>query len=221
VSDDPERLTAEGTGRPIAVIGPVLLLAFMAFLGGGAALRESATIDEVAHIGAGLSYWQTLDMRMNEEHPPLPKLLAALPLVLRGTHADYSSPAWRESRRCFSALVGEWVFGDWVVTQWNEAAKVLAWARVPMLALTLALGGVLLLYARRLAATVGGLLCLSVYASAPVFLAFGPLALTDIALTLFALVTVWQFADTWRMAAEFQKAQSGRTYWRYGLSCGW
>jgi hypothetical protein len=35
-----------------------LLLALMAVLAGGAALRESVTIDEVSHIGAGVSYLQ-------------------------------------------------------------------------------------------------------------------------------------------------------------------
>ena len=46
-----------------------LLLLFMAFLAGGSALRESVTIDEVAHIGAGVSYLQKLDLRFNPEHP--------------------------------------------------------------------------------------------------------------------------------------------------------
>jgi len=38
----------------------------MALLSGGAARRESLTVDEVAHIGAGVSYLQKLDLRMNE-----------------------------------------------------------------------------------------------------------------------------------------------------------
>jgi hypothetical protein len=37
----------------LAALGPVVLLALMALLAGGAALRESLSIDEVAHIGAG------------------------------------------------------------------------------------------------------------------------------------------------------------------------
>jgi hypothetical protein len=184
--------------RSLSIVGPVVLLGLMAFLAGGAALRESATIDEVAHIGAGLSYWQTLDLRMNEEHPPLAKLLAALPLALRGTRADYSSISWRESAKFFPGLLGEWVFGDWVVTQWNPSAPLLAWARLPMLALTLALGGVLFRYACRLGGLGGGLLCLVVYVSAPVFLTFGPLVLTDTVVTLFSLLTLWQCAETWR-----------------------
>ena len=58
----------------------VLLLVLLAGLAGSAAFRESVAIDELAHIGAGVSYWK-LDLRMNPEHPPLVKLLAAAPLV--------------------------------------------------------------------------------------------------------------------------------------------
>jgi len=65
------------------------ILAIMGFLAGGAVRHESPGIDELPHSAAGLSYWQKLDMRMNEEHPPLSKLLAGLSLALRGTHADY------------------------------------------------------------------------------------------------------------------------------------
>jgi len=52
-----------------------LLLVFMAVLAGGAAWHESVTVDEVAHIGAGVSYLQKLDLRLNEEHPLCPKCL--------------------------------------------------------------------------------------------------------------------------------------------------
>src|SRR5260370_17148747 len=69
------------------------LLGIMFFLAGGAALRESATVDEVSHVGSGLSYLQRLDLRLNPEHPPLAKSLPAVPLRIRGTSADYSGPA--------------------------------------------------------------------------------------------------------------------------------
>src|ERR1700722_8862193 len=95
----------------------VLLLALMALLAGGSARRESVTFDEVAHIGAGVSYLQKLDMRMNEEHPPLAKVLAALPLVIRGVHADYSQVSWTFSGSgLFKQILGEWVFGQWVIS---------------------------------------------------------------------------------------------------------
>jgi 4-amino-4-deoxy-L-arabinose transferase-like glycosyltransferase len=175
-----------------------LLLVFMAILAGGSALRESVTIDEVAHIGAGVSYLQKLDLRLNEEHPPLPKVLAALPLVLRRTHADYSHISWIVSETFFQAYAGQWVFGAWLLTKWNDPVTTLAWARLPMLLLTLALGWFLFACARRIGGNWGGLLCLSIYVSTPAFLAFGPLVHTDIPVTLFSLLTLWRFAETWQ-----------------------
>jgi hypothetical protein len=184
------------SGFFLVVAGVLLLL--MALLAGGAAWRESVTIDEVAHIGAGVSYLQKLDLRLNEEHPPLPKVLAALPLVLHGARADYSHISWRVSEKFFPAYIGQWVFGAWLLTQWNDPFTMLTLARMPMLLLALVLGWVLFAYARRLGGNWGGLLGLSVYVTTPAFLAFGPLVHTDIAVTLFSLVTLWRFAEGWR-----------------------
>ena len=96
-------------GTLYSVVAGLLLLLFMAILAGGAALRESVTLDEVSHIGAGVRYLQKLDLRLNEEHPPLPKVLAALPLVLRGAHADYLHVSWTVSEEFFPAYMGQWV----------------------------------------------------------------------------------------------------------------
>jgi hypothetical protein len=185
-------------GTLYSFVAALLLLLLMAILAGGAALRESVTIDEVSHIGAGVSYLQKLDLRLNEEHPPLPKVLATLPLVLRGTHADYSHISWTVSEKFFPAYLGQWVFGEWLMTKWNNPVPVLAWARLPMLLLTLVLGSVLYVYARRLGGNWGGLLCLSIFVSTPTFLAFGPLVHTDIAVTLFSILTLWRFAEMWQ-----------------------
>jgi len=179
------------------------LLLLMAVLAGGAALRESVTIDEVAHVGAGVSYLQKLDLRMNFEHPPLAKVLAALPLVVRGVHADYSHFSWSFSSFQFNSVVGEWSFGHALIARWNDPWTTMAWARAPMLLLTLALGWLLYRYGSRLADTSGGLLCLSAFVSTPAFLAFGPLVLTDVAVTLFSLVTLWAFAEMWRSPSRW------------------
>jgi dolichyl-phosphate-mannose-protein mannosyltransferase len=183
----------------------------MGFLAGGAALRESATFDEFAHIGAGVSYLQKLDLRFNEEHPPLAKVIAAIPLVLRDTYADYDHITWTNSNKFLpNAFIGEWIFGGWLLARWNDTERTLAWARLPMLLLTLALGWAVFSCARRLGGDWGGLLSLTAYVSAPAFITFGPLVLTDIAITLFCLLTVWQFADLW-------KKPSRKTAIRFGL----
>jgi hypothetical protein len=59
--------------KHLPIILAALLLLLMGMLAGSAALHESITVDEVAHIGAGVSYLQKLDLRMNLEHPPLAK----------------------------------------------------------------------------------------------------------------------------------------------------
>jgi 4-amino-4-deoxy-L-arabinose transferase-like glycosyltransferase len=184
-------------GVLVSVLAGALLI-FMAALAGGAALRESATVDETAHIAAGVSYLQRLDLRLNEEHPPLPKVLAALPLAVRGTKADYAHISWTFSEQFFPAYVGQWVFGEWLLTKWNDPVSTLAWARAPMLLVTLALGWVVFVYARRLGGDWAGLLCLTVYASTPAFIAFGPLVHTDLAVTLFSVLTLWHFAEVWK-----------------------
>jgi 4-amino-4-deoxy-L-arabinose transferase-like glycosyltransferase len=171
----------------------------MALLADGAVRRESVTFDEMAHIGAGVSYLQKLDMRMNEEHPPLAKILAALPLVVGGVHADYSHVSWAFSGSgLFKQYLGEWIFGHWLITRWNDPIATVFWARQPMLLLTLVLGIVLFLYGSRLGGPWGGLLCLCAYATMPIMLAFGPLVLTDIAITLFVVLMLWAFASMWR-----------------------
>jgi len=177
------------------VVGGLLLL--MAVLAGGAARHESVTIDEVAHTAAGVSYLEKLDMRMNEEHPPLAKVLAALPLVVKGVHADYTHISWTFSLGMFHQYLGEWVFGHWFLMRWNDPQSTILWARIPMLLITLLLGYVVYAVARRLGGDWGGLLCLALYASMPPFLAFGPLVITDMLITLFWVLTVWLLADMW------------------------
>jgi Dolichyl-phosphate-mannose-protein mannosyltransferase len=177
-----------------------LLLLFMALLAGGAAWRESVTIDEIAHTGAGVSYLQKLDMRMNEEHPPLAKVLAALPLILRRMRADYADVSWTFSgEKMFNQYIGEWVFGHWFLFRWNDPISTLRWARLPMLLVMLLLGFVLYTCGSRLGDSPwAGLLCLIAYATMPVFLAFGPLVITDIVVTLFWVLAVWQMPQMWR-----------------------
>jgi len=191
-------MSAEDKSRGIfSALLAVMLLALLAVLAGGAARRESVTVDEVSHIGAGVSYLQRLDLRMNPEHPPLPKVLAAIPLVLRGVRADYSHVSWTISERFFPAYMGQWVFGEWVLERWNDPKAMLKWARLPMLIVTLLLGCTLYILARRLGGPWGGLLCLSLFVSMPAFLAFGPVVHTDIAIALFSLLALWTFAGVW------------------------
>ena len=195
----------------MALVAGILLL--MAALAGGAALRESVTYDEIAHIGAGVSYWQKLDMRMNVEHPPLGKLLAGLPLVIGGVRVDYHSPAWTFGQEgLFPAFISQWSFGHLLLFRWNDPTTTMAWGRLPMLLLMVALGALIYYYGNRLGGEWGGLLAVTLYASMPAFLTFGPLVLTDVPVTFFVLLTMWTFAALWESDGE------KRRVWAFSLA---
>jgi hypothetical protein len=185
-------------GRFFSTSAAVLLLALMTLLAGGAARRESVTVDELAHTAAGVSYLQKLDLRMNEEHPPLAKVVAALPLVLRGAHADYSNFSWTFSSKLFYGFLGEWVFGHLFLMQWNDPYSTMLWARTSMLLMTLLFGFILYICGSRFGNAWGGLLCLAAFVTMPAFIAFGPLVITDVAVALFWMLAVWQLPNMWR-----------------------
>jgi hypothetical protein len=169
-------------------------------------------IDELAHIGAGVSYWQKLDLRFNPEHPPLAKLLAAAPLAARGVHADYTGYTWTWSGHgLYNPFLAEWPFGASVVERWNNRDATVRWARFPMLLLLLATGLVVYRLGERLADGWGGAFALCWFATTPTFLTFGPLVLTDTAVALFSMVALWTFATLWR-------DQSRRATLRFALA---
>ena len=166
-------------------------IAGMAVLSNLTIRRESVTVDESLHIPAGISYWQTRDLRLNLEHPPLLKMWSALPLMFRHVAADYHSPAW-------AGGIQEG-FAQGVLQQWNsDIESIVFWARMPMLLLMLALGLTIFYMARELAGPVGGLLSLLFFVTAPFFLAYGPLVLTDAGLAFFTSWALWTFGSLWR-----------------------
>lgn len=172
-------------------------LAF-AFMGGlclGSMRSQAVTIDEFVDIPSGLAYWQKQDTRLNPEHPPLLKMVSAVPLLFAHVRADYDDASW-----CGNGKWGdcEWVFGRKFFEQWNPHPQhLLVLARLPMVAVTLFLALVVFYFARLLAGPWGGAVSLILFVTSPFFLAFGPLVVTDIGLPLFVLGSVWTFASLW------------------------
>jgi len=92
------------------------------------AATTSATNDEPPHLAAGYTYLRWHDYRLNVEHPPLVKKLAALPLLaarvwppdLDLTRADLeagaSSPSLRRAKLLWTAALArtpyQWAFGN-------------------------------------------------------------------------------------------------------------
>jgi hypothetical protein len=176
----------------LGVFAALLLMALMAI---GGIRRESLTFDEVTHIPSGLAYWQQHDTRLNIEHPPLLKMIAAFPLLFANVHAHYTDPSWCESgwTDC------QWTFGNKLFRDWNPGAQqhIVFLARVPMLLMMLVLGWTIYRMARTLADARGAMLSLIVFVTSPLYLGYGPLVITDIGLCLFVVLSAWTLADLW------------------------
>jgi 4-amino-4-deoxy-L-arabinose transferase-like glycosyltransferase len=138
------------------------------------------------HLASGYSYWQTRDFRMNPEHPPLAKLIAALPLLVIHPKLNTTSAVWNTA--------SEYEFGfDFMYT--NDADRLLFWSRIMMIALAAAGAAITFVWARDLFGPAAGLLALGLYAFSPNLLAHGMLITTDVPAAVFTVLTLYLF---WR-----------------------
>ena len=171
-----------------------LIAAMLLLLMAGAAVLslwgDSATYDEVAHIVAGYSYLIKQDYRLNPEHPPLLKDLAALPLVFLGLSFPDQNVHWT------GEVNGQWDLGRvFLYGSGNNADTMLFWSRLPTVALMLLLGLFLFKWSKERYGPKAGLFALALYSFSPSVLANGRLATLDVGLTAFIFVAFYYF---WR-----------------------
>ena len=72
----------DAAGRAGFALGLVLLAACFLGLGLAEAWSDSPTFDEPVYVAAGLAEVLHHDVTFNDEHPPLAKVLAVLPVLL-------------------------------------------------------------------------------------------------------------------------------------------
>ncbi len=141
-----------------------------------ASLRESPIMDELAHIPAGYSYVRLLDNRLNPEHPPLLKTLSALPLLAMNLNFPTGENAWRND------VNGQWAVGNqFLYKSGNDADKIIRWARVGPILLTLILIVLIYIWSRELLGAWWALLPSFLFALSPNILAHSHYVTTDIA----------------------------------------
>ncbi|NTU69387.1 phospholipid carrier-dependent glycosyltransferase [bacterium] len=143
---------------PIAIsVLLVIMFGLMFFSARG----DSMIVDEDAHIPAGFSYVTTGDYRLNPEHPPLIKDLAALPLVLTGQKFDYDY--WR-SNADGKAVNNQWEMGwDFIYRSGNNADDLILLARIPMMLVSLIFGFFVFMWAKELYGKKAGLFALILF----------------------------------------------------------
>ena len=169
--------------RRALTVAAVCVLLFVFWLQMLLALPKlSATTDEVAHMPAGYTYWVTRDYRMNPEHPPLVKLIAAIPLLAINPKLDLSWPEWTSAQ--------EYNFGYGFLYT-NDADRLLFWSRVPMTLLATLGGLIVFLWSRDMFGRDAGLFALALYAFCPNLLGHGMLVTTDVPLAVFMTLALY------------------------------
>ncbi|MGW4565983.1 phospholipid carrier-dependent glycosyltransferase [Streptomyces sp. NPDC004561] len=158
----------------------VLLLAQMAAAMVTTALRQTPTIDEPVYVATATDYLHEHRIRYNPEHPPLGKLLIEAGVAVADPRYDASSTGTQGD-------VGRRLLYE----SGNDPWRLMLWARLPVIALTLLFGLVAFAFAREVAGTPGGLVALALYAFSPDLIAHGSLATLDVPVTGFVLTSAW------------------------------
>jgi len=162
---------------------------------------QSATFDEGSHLPAGYTYLKLGDHRLNPEHPPLVKTLAALPLLFMDVTMKPDDEAW--------ALRRQWEFGKRFLYRWNDADRLLFWGRLPIVALGALLGASVFSWTRRRHGLRAAILALFLCVLSPDVLAHGQLVTTDVGIALFMFLSVVAFDAVSRRVSPGRVALAG------------
>lgn len=152
------------------------LLAIMGLQMLAAISRKTITVDEAIHIPAGYYHLVTGDFQINNEHPPLVKMWAALPLLfiqpeeppaIAGADENYKNRTWSFHQRFWEMNRARFV-------------TISFWPRAMMIVLTLALGTLIFFYARKLFGALAAVFAVALFTIEPTVLAHGRVVHTDV-----------------------------------------
>jgi len=192
--------------RRFALVGAVaVLLAGHFLLAVGSKRHESTTSDEIMHLTAGFSYWQTRDFRLQPENGNLPQRWAALPAWLGGAKFPElkDNDYWRMSE---VSVVGHQFFYE---TGEDHFPRLMA-GRAIIALFSVATGLLVFLWSRALFGNAGAFVSLGLFTFSPTFLAHGALTTSDACMAFFFLAAV---------GAWWRHLHDGRARW-WWLSAG-
>jgi hypothetical protein len=155
-------------------------------------LRENPTVDEVAHLPAGITYWQKGTFRLYHHNPPLFKLVAALPVLVAKPDTEhlYALSSWRSKSP--SAPTFSQSFALLNVGRYFELFQL---ARLMMPLFTVIGGLVVFAWSARLYGRWAGILSLALWAFCPNILAHARLVTSDGCSTAMGVAATYAF---WR-----------------------
>ncbi len=169
------------------VVGALLAVFFLLVV--TAASGKSATYDEPVHIYSGWRILTAGDFTTNHEHPPLMKMLAALPLVF-----SQVAPPRSQIRQ----EVDQWSVSHEFLYHVNDGDRLLRLARFPIALLATAMAFVLYRVASAWFGWEAGLIALGMLVLEPNILAHSEWVTTDLGITALTLFTFAAFVTHMR-----------------------
>jgi hypothetical protein len=180
----------------------VLLLVIHYALAFDSLSREDPTVDEIAHLPAGISYWQKGTFKLYHHNPPLTKLIAAIPVMLAKpeTAALYGLGSWTNDPPSQANFGQSFAF-----LNSDRYFELFRLGRMTMPLFSVVGGLFIFAWSSRLYGRLGGLLSLSLWCLCPNILAHARLITSDVAgasIGLGATFLFWRYlhAPTWRSA---------------------
>jgi hypothetical protein len=156
----------------------------------GEAIGDSVTVDEFAHLPAGVYYLETGHFDVYNLSPPLLRELAALPVVAARPAGDFAR---------FTTFPQHWGLG-YEFMERNRARYhfLFVLGRLPMIALALGLVVAVYLCGVRHLGAAAGLAAAALAAFCPTVLAHGHLVGTDVGAALAMFLAAWAAFETFR-----------------------
>lgn len=163
--------------------------------------HKTITNDEVVHIPAGYYHLVAGDYQLNNEHPPLVKMWAALPLLFiqpeEPRMPEEGSPNFAEKTWGFHQMF-------WGANA-DRFRTIGYWTRLMMVPVTVSLGWLIFVFGRRLFGTRAALLAVALFVFEPTILAHGRIVHTDVPsalvyLLFFFAAYLYIQEYTWRRA---------------------
>ncbi len=183
MKDEGGRWKGEREGRQLSLhpssfrLHPFVAVALLALMGAQMLLvirQKSITVDEWVLIPAGFYHLTRGDFRPVNEHPPVAKVIAAAPLVALAAEA----PPIEEGAHDYDYFLGK--FDEFWRMNAGRLDYLCFWARVPAVALTLCLGALVFVFARRYWGARAALFAVALYSLEPTLVAHGRVVQTDV-----------------------------------------
>ena len=196
----------------------ITFLAIFAVLAITSMWNDTANYDERIHLPAGYSYLTQKDMRLNPEHPPLIKDLAALPLLFMKINFPHNSWGWSTPLTTDSSRTPTWQtdvgFGnDLLYYSGNDAQNMMRLGRIPIILIGILLGFYLWKFSRELWGEAAAAIALAMYSFSPTILAHTRLVTTDVAAAAAFFISFYYLY-------KWLKAPTQRNLWVFGIVLG-